>query len=231
MPTTVRVTGGYLTVEAAGRPDQGLPGGGHYPDQGLPGGGHHPDQGLPPGIWGGSGGLPGQPPYPSQGLPPFAGQLPSGGGNRPDNTLPPWQGQPPTVWPPGPVDPEWGVPAGEAPSHPIYIPVYPDNTLPGEPPRVDNTLPEVPGHPPPADAPPGTVYPPIAGAPAGNAWLKTETIPGVGHRYVMATFPESGAPDQGLPGGPEGQPPRPDQGLPPTAGQLPSGPPTAQPRR
>jgi hypothetical protein len=178
---------------------------------------------LPPGIWGGPGSLPGGN-YPSQGLPPTAGQLP---------VRPPWQQQPPTIWPPGPVDPEWGVPAGEAPSHPIYIPVVPDNTLPGEPPRVDNTLPEVPGHPPPADAPPGTVYPPIAGAPAGNAWLKTETIPGVGHRYVMATFPASGAPDQGLPGSPDhpSQGPVVPPGQPPTAGQLPSGPPTAQPRR
>jgi hypothetical protein len=220
MATTVRVTGGYLTVEAAGRPDQGLPGGGGPvdPGWGLPEG--RPDQGLPglpPGIWGGSGSLPGQPPYPSQGLPPTAGQLPSG---------PPWQQPPPTIWPPGPVDPEWGVPAGEAPSHPIYIPAVPDNTLPGEPPRVDNTLPEVPGHPPPADAPPGTVYPPIAGAPAGNAWLKTETIPGVGHRYVMATFPEGGTAGQlpEMPPPTAGQlpvPPTPGQPAPPTAGQLP----------
>lgn len=160
-------------------PDQGLPGGGNYPDQGLPGGGLHPDQGLP------GGGL-----RPDQGLP--------GQGHRPDQGLPrpPWQGQPPTIWPPSPVDPEWGIPAGESPQHPIYIPATPDNTLP---PGINNSLPAVPGHPPPENAPPGTVYPPIAGAPQGNAWMKTETIPGVGHRYVMATFPVPDAPDNTLP--------------------------------
>lgn len=232
---------------ADGRPDNTLPGGG----------GEHPDHGFNPDYP--SQGLPGRP-----GRPPAPGHLPARPGrpidpgfghgrpDRPDQGLPrpPWQGRPPTVWPPNNVDPDWGVDAGEHPDHPIYVPGggKPDQ---GGPVGPDNTLPAVPGHPPPEDAPPGTVYPPIAGAPAGKAWLKTETIPGVGHRYVMAEFPATGEhPDQGLPGSPghpdqglPGQPPRPDQGLPggpnypsqglpPAQGRPDQGlPPTAQPRR
>jgi hypothetical protein len=207
---------------AGGRPDNTLPGGGLHPDNTLPGGGLRPDNTLPGGGLRPDQGLPGSPGRPGH-LParPGGGLHPDntlpGGGLRPDNTLPPWQGAPPSVWPPSPVDPDWGIPAGESPQHPIYIPVGPDNSLP---PGVDNALPEVPGHAPPADAPPGTVYPPIAGAPAGKAWMKTEEIPGVGHRYVMAEFPASGVPDQGLPPGVDNTLPA----QPPTAGQLPTQP-------
>lgn len=84
---------------------------------------------------------------------------------RPDNTLP---------VPPGPVDPgysppwarppvdpgyspPWARPQPPRPTHPIYNPAYPDNTLPGSQPRPDQGLPPFPSHPiyiPPEGAPP-----------------------------------------------------------------------------
>ena len=86
---------------------------------------------VPMGDGAGIGG--GQPPYPSQGLPPFATQLPI--------IIP---GAPP------------GSPG--SPSHPIYLPVYPDQGLPGgqggrpsqpiyHPGHPDHGLPPYPSHP------------------------------------------------------------------------------------
>jgi hypothetical protein len=59
-----------------------------------------------------------------------------------DNTLP---------QPEQPVDPDYGVEEGGQPTHPIYLPPYIDNalpphidnTLPGDQPVIDNSLPEI----------------------------------------------------------------------------------------
>ena len=164
---------------------------------GLPAGGGHPDQGLPPGFSG----------HPDQGLPGRPGR-PSTGPVRPPHTWPPSSPN----WPPDPTDPEWGISA-DRPSHPIYIPIGPDNSLPGGAPgHPDNTLPPVAGHKPPPDAPPGTIWPPLPpGAKPGKAallfWLE-----GVGYRYVVVdlsnevdnTLPSGGArPGHDLPQTPQ----------------------------
>jgi hypothetical protein len=129
----------------------------------------HPDQGLPPGE-------PGEPVAPDQGLPgepatpthPIYGFRP-----RPWPPLP-W---PPRPWPPTPVDPDWGLDAGVAPGQPIYLPIGPDQGLP-----------PVGGHEPPTDPPPGTVWPPIPGAPEGKAAILVWII-GVGYRYFVVELP------------------------------------------
>ena len=73
------------------------------PDYGIDVDSPYPDQGLP-----------GEQPHPDQGLP---GEQP-----RPDNTLP---GEQP--------HPDQGLPGEQPhPSHPIYLPPYIDNSLPGE---------------------------------------------------------------------------------------------------
>ena len=84
-------------------PDNTLPGDLPRPDHELPGDQPRPDHELP-----------GDQPHPDQGLP---GDQP-----RPDNTLPGDQPRP-----------DQGLP-GEQPevSHPIYLPPYIDNSLPGE---------------------------------------------------------------------------------------------------
>ncbi len=123
--------------------------------------GAHPDNSLPgqqPGI---DNSLPGQPPYPSQGpgfptnpiapggRPPY----PSQGPGFPTHPIAP--GGPPLgtwggVGQPYPDQglpgfPETGQPG--SPTHPIVIPPSgnrPDNTLPGQQPGIDNSLPEQP---------------------------------------------------------------------------------------
>jgi hypothetical protein len=108
-------------VDEGEYPDQGLPPGfPGYPDQGLPGSPAYPDQGLP-----------GRPPRPDQGLPIYPG-LPGQG--LPIPPVYPGQGLP---RPPRPVDPDWGYGGGE----------YPDQGLPGRPPRPDQGLPGFPGRP------------------------------------------------------------------------------------
>ena len=186
---------------------------GGAPDNSLPGMGGHPDQGLP-GV--------GRPPHVGN-RPPGSG----GGGHRPDQGLPPWQGgggRPPSVWPPAPTDPDWGIDAPTTPSHPIWLPAGPDNSLPLPPAHPDHGLPGHGGHPdqglpqPPTNPPPGTVWPPLPdGVPSGKAAILV-FIPGVGSRYVVVDI--SNKPDQGLP---------PQQ--PGTTPPQPTQPPTAQPKR
>ena len=193
---------------------------GGYPDQGLPGGRPPHVGNRPPGSW--------EPPlHPGQGLPhpgrpvdpgwgvedgegPVDPGYGWGGGERPGNrppgSRPPRPGHglptPPSVWPkpPGgglPVDPDWGVGSGdEAGQLPIY---------PMDPAHPDNELPQVPGvEPPPVDAPPGTIWPPLPPEiPAGKA-IVLAGIVGVGYRYVVVEIPVH--PDQGLP---ETDPPAP----------------------
>lgn len=142
-----------------------------HPDQGLPGG-EYPDQGLPPGS----------PGAPDQGLPSRPGYP-----GRPSHPIqrPPWEVG---VWPPGPIDPEWGVDGDLTPTPPIFLPVGPDQGLP-----------PIAGHLPAPDPPPGTIWPPLPpGAPAGKTALLVWLV-GVGWRYMVVTIPVS--PDQGLPGG------------------------------
>jgi hypothetical protein len=113
------------------------------------------------------------------------GHLPSWGRpGRPGHGLPrpPWERP---SWPPGPVDPDWGIDA-EQPEGPIYIPGTPDNSLPLPP--IDGA-PEIPTTKP----PPGTVWPPLPpSAPPGRAALLV-WISGVGFRYVVIEVPQRGA--------------------------------------
>lgn len=173
---------GYLNIIEAGRPDQGLPGGGFNPvDPGFgrpgqgpvdPGFGNRPGGGVDPGF----GNRPPTDPgygvgsghHPSHGLP-------GGGGG---STLPE---PPPGIWPP------------PSPSNPI-VPLPPEGSGGG-------TLP----------VEPGTIWPPLAPGASGK-YLCLVIIPGVGYRYTVIDTTLS-------PGNefPTGSPPRPDQGLPPTA--------------
>jgi len=156
---------GYWGGVAPPYPDQGLPGRPPYPSQGpgfptnpIAPGGPPPGVwipafptnpiapgGTPPGYWGGV-----APPYPSQGLP---GSQPGVDNTLPgsqpgvDNTLP---GAPPGYW--GGVAPPWvsnpisggGYIVGWSPiTGPVFIPIGgapPAGS--GQPPVVDNTLPE-----------------------------------------------------------------------------------------
>jgi hypothetical protein len=144
----------------------------------IPLGGNIP--GLTPGYP-----LPGAPGHPSGGFPIAPGH-PSGGfpvaPALPGHDLPwaparPGHDLPGGSFPPSPTDPEWGV---GAPPHP-WLPGYVD-LKPGHP---DNALPPVASTKPPADPPPGTVWPPLPeGAPVGKCAL-IAWIPGVGRRYVV----------------------------------------------
>jgi hypothetical protein len=179
-------------IDAPIDPGYGRPGGGGRPGHDLPGG-------MPDSPWG--------PPgmnRPDQGLP--------GGGwsGRPDHELP--GGRPDHPWAPGhrPDRPDHGLPGGG----------HPDQGLPGgghasQLPafvrlKPDNTLPEIPGAPPPTHkpTPPGTIWPPLPpGLPEGKVAILV-WISGVGHRYaVIDTSDPANKPDQSLP--PEG-------GTPPT---------------
>lgn len=136
----------------------------------------------------------GEPGYPDQGLP----ENPPGI----DNSLP-MPPPPPGVWPPGSPQQPW-------------VP-FPDQGLPegGEP------------------AEPGTIWPPVGNGADGKFWV-VAGIPGVGWRYIAVDLSlqidhelpgQQPGIDQGLPGRqphpgnrpPGSRPPRPDQGLPPSA--------------
>jgi hypothetical protein len=86
-----------------GYPAHPIAPGGETPTHPIAPGGEAPDQGLPGDQPRPDQGLPGEQPYPDQGLP---GDQP-----RPDQGLPP---------------------SGVGPSHPIFLPPYVDNSLPGE---------------------------------------------------------------------------------------------------
>lgn len=108
----------------------------------------------------------------------------------------------------GPVDPDYGIDEGGRPTHPIELPDPPPGIWP--PPTV--------GH-------PIQPLPPTDGTPPGTIW------PSPGHpAHPLPRPPVSGGrPDQGLPGGPEVQPPQPGQPLPTppgTPGHLPAPTPT-----
>jgi hypothetical protein len=104
----------------------------------------------------------------------------------------------------GPVDPDYGVDVGGRPDQ--GLPPYPDQGLPTPPPGVWPPL--TPSHPiqpvpPGSEVPPGTIWPPVGGP-----------------SHPIAPGGGGGHPDQGLPG----QPPRPDQGLPPGSPGTPTHP-------
>jgi hypothetical protein len=217
-------------IEEGVDPGYGVDEGGH-PDQGLPGGGRPPHVGnRPPGSW--------EPPvHPGQGLPHPGRPVDPGYGvdegdhiwPRPPGGRPGRPGhlpaRPPHTWPrpPGgglPVDPGWGQGGrpgfGERPDH--GLPIWP--IVPGKP---DQGLPPIDGEEPPTDPPPGTIWPPIppeVNIPEGKA-IALVAISGLGYRYAVITIPPH-APDQGLPGGGEGeQPETPPQPTPTSAVRRP----------
>jgi hypothetical protein len=187
-----RVAGFLRIIKRRGRPvdpgygvEEGVDPG-YGVDEGLT-----PDQGLP--GWGG--------------LPPYVSNRPPGSWTgRPSHPIarPPWERP---AWPPGPTDPDWGVPeegGGESAEQlPGEIPLEPDNTLPPVPEH-----PEIPT--PPIALPPGSIWPPLPpeAPPGTHAFLIY--ISGVGHRYGVFTVPEKPV-----------KPVRPDQGLPPGAAPKP----------
>ncbi len=205
-------------------------GGGGHPSQGLPGQGGHPDQSLPGGGW-----KPTDPGFGQGGNRP--GQLPSHGGwNRPDNALPgvdkpvdPEYGTDPK--PPGSPDQGLPMPQPRKPftdeeKHQImelaekkfvhtelspmrcivqaarWVLVTRKQDSGAQPGRPDNSLPGQPNRP-------------------------DHSLPGQPARpdHSLPTPPPTAG--QPLPGTPPGTP---DQGLPPAPGQLPTTPPTAQPK-
>jgi hypothetical protein len=108
-------------------------------------------------------------------------------------------------WPPSEDDPTWGVDAPlEHPDHPLHVPGEPSNALPGEQP-VRGHLPAIGDHEPPADMPPGTIWPPLPeDAPAGKH-IFLVWISGVGLRYGSFEIPQpEGDPNQDLPEGEAG---------------------------
>jgi hypothetical protein len=143
-------------------------------------------------------GLPGFPGRPGHGLPPSWG-----GEHRPVQPLPrpPWERP---HWPPGPTDPDFGIPeegGGEDAGQ-----------LPGE---IDPTDPpdEIPA--PPIELPPGSIWPPLPpSAPPGTHWYLMY-ISGVGHRYGKFVVPET-PPQRPHPpaGGIGGRPPERPPGTP-----------------
>jgi hypothetical protein len=161
-------------------------------------------------------GLPGQPNYPSQG-PGFPTNpiAPGGMPNYPSNELP---GQPnyPSQGPGFPTNPIAPGGGGNYPSNElppitgVWPPLSPSHPIVPVPPQIDNSL------------PPGGVFPPLPPSAEGK-YLVVVVIPGVGYRYVVIdTNAEISLPI--APGGEypshqpvPGNPPRPDQGLPPTA--------------
>jgi hypothetical protein len=147
--------------------------------------------------------------HPDQGLP--GGERPVdpgfgwGGGERPGH-LPAYPGMP--------VDPGFGWGGGGRPSHPIAGGGgLPDNTLPSTPP--------------PQVLPGWTL---VMVRSADMKWHYATIAPSSPPpRPTPEPIPPGGAPDQGLPPQPA-HPIAPGGGSPPTAGQLPGAPPTAQPK-
>jgi hypothetical protein len=122
---------------------------------------------------------------------------------RPSHPIerPPWERP---AWPPGPTDPDFGVPedgggenAGQLPGE-----LPPDGAIP--PGDLTKPLPK-----PPADLPPGSVWPPLPPtAPPGTHWFLVY-ISGVGHRYGKFVVPDTPPPrPQPDPGEPEVDPTR-----------------------
>jgi hypothetical protein len=178
-------------------PGWGYPGAPGHPDQGLPGGRPPHVGNRPPGSWGpeypSTGpvrpGRPIDPGYEWGGWEHPSNRPPGSWGGRPDQGLP-RPPLPPHVWPrpPGgglPVDPGWGVGGAEHPEH--GLPIYPV-----DPAHPDNSLPPVPGEPPPeVDPPPGTIWPPLPPeVPAGKA-IALVAISGLGYRYAVIEIPEN----------------------------------------
>lgn len=182
-------------------------GGGNYPDNTLPG--PQPPPGYPshPIYW---------PPYPDNSLPPFPAHPIAPGGGRPpgypshpifyppypDQGLPPFPahpiapgGPPLGIWgPPGPWPGHPIAPGGPPayPSHPIFWPPYPDNTLPGSQPRPDNTLPGEQPYPDNTLPPVGTgpvrpTHPWVPPAPTEGSWAFS-------YRYGWVFVPTPAAP-------------------------------------
>jgi hypothetical protein len=139
------------------------------------------------------------------GRPPHVSNRPPGSWTgRPSHPIerPPWEKP---HWPPGPTDPDWGVPEEGGGEEAGQLPGEID---PEDPPPV------VPK--PPMELPPGSIWPPLPpDAPTGkHMWLVY--ISGVGHRYGVFEVPE-------------GPPPKPDQGAPVHPDQG-GPPPTASPK-
>jgi hypothetical protein len=91
----------------------------------------------------------------------------------------PWEGpkrKPGGKWPPAKTDPDYGVDAEEG-----ELPAYLD--------LVKSKLPEIDGNHPPEQVPPGFVWPPVGGLPAGEHAILAK-IPGVGSRYLTISVPE-----------------------------------------
>jgi hypothetical protein len=134
------------------------------------------------------------------------------GGGHPDHGLPGSPGHPDQGLPGGPLYPSHGLPG---------MPPHVSNRPPGSgnPAFPDNTLPSVP---PPVVLPGYTV---VMIRTADMKWHYAVVKPGQAPiQPLPEPIPPGGIPDQGLPP----QPPVATQ--PPFPGQLPSGPPTAQPK-
>jgi hypothetical protein len=136
----------------------------------------------------------------------------AGGGERPDQGLPEVPVFPahPIVIPPDAIGP--GVP-----SHPIYIPIYPDQGLPGSQPGIDNSLPIV--------IPPDAIAPGVPTHPIYLPIGPDQGLPGQQPGIDNSLPGQQPKPDQGLPG----QQPKPDQGLPGAQPKPDQGLPGAQP--
>jgi hypothetical protein len=144
-------------------------------------------------------GLPGWPGRPGQGLPgSIRERLMELLEGRPSHPIerPPWERP---AWPPGPTDPDWGIPeegggedAGQLPGDP------------GDPGDWTKPIPKPPG-----DLPPGSIWPPLPPtAPPGTHWYLVY-ISGVGHRYGKFVVPDKPpARPERPPGGPEVDPTR-----------------------
>ena len=105
---------------------------------------------------------------------------------------------PPETFPPYPVDPGYGIEEGGPPTatHPIYLPPYIDNSLPG-----DQPYPDIGG--------PGDQPKPDQGLP-GDQPRPDQGLPGDQPRPDQGLPGDQPKPDQTLPG----DQPKPDQGLP-----------------
>jgi hypothetical protein len=144
------------------------------------------------------------------------------GAGHPDQGLPGEPGRPGHLpaWPERPVDPGFGWPGGGRPGH---LPSYPG--MGGGSGIPDNTLPSTP----PPQVMPGWTLVLVRGP--DMKWHYATIAPSSPPpRPTPEPIPPGGAPDQGLPPQPAHPIAPPGGGSPPTAGQLPGAPPTAQPK-
>jgi hypothetical protein len=119
-----------------------------------------------------------------------AGQLPVFPGHRPGNRPPgSWEGRPSHPierppwerphWPPGPTDPDWGIPEEGGGENAGQLPGEID---PEDPPE---------GIPmPPIALPPGSIWPPLPPSAPPGKHVFLVYISGVGHRYGVFDVPE-----------------------------------------